>query len=290
MNMLPLEAKSPYLFDWNQLQDDIPHIVRAMDNVIDRTIYPLELQGFEAASKRRIGLGITGLANAAEVLGMPYASDAFIRFESDVLSCLANQAYVASAELAREKGAFPAYDPKQYLQSEYLKILDPWTISQIERYGIRNSHLTSIAPTGTISLTADNISSGIEPPFRLSYDRVINTFDGPRIEPVEDYAYREYGVAGRTADQLTAQEHLDVAATAQEFIDSSVSKTCNVGDDVTYEQFKDLYTHAWESGCKGLTTFRAAGKRAGIFQETETTDAPKACTIDPTTGVRSCDS
>lgn len=281
-----------FAFDWDQFQYDIPHIVRAMDNVIERTIYPIDEQAIEAMQKRRMGLGITGLANTAEVLGYPYASDGFLKFEADVLSALANQAYVASSELAREKGPFTLYTA-QYLDSEYLKVLDPWTVSQIERYGVRNSHLTSIAPTGTISITADNVSSGIEPPFNLKYDRVIQEFDGPRTEEVWDYAYRRYGVAGRTANNLRAREHLDVLATAQEFVDSSVSKTCNVGDDVGYDEFKSLYADAWQMGCKGLTTFRAAGKRAGILTvREEELDKPvaQACVFDPTTGRRTCDS
>lgn len=290
MNMLPPGARSPYLFDWPQFQSDIPHIVRALDNVIDRTIYPLEAQKGEALLKRRMGPGVTALANCAEVLGYPYGSQAFLKFEAEILACLANAAYVASAELAKEKGPFPAYNP-QYLDSEYLKVLDPWTISQIERWGVRNSHLTSIAPTGTISLTADNVSSGIEPPFRLTYDRTIQEFDGFRTETVEDYAYRVYGVAGRTADQLTAQEHLEVLSVAQEFVDSAVSKTCNVGDDVPYDDFKSLYTQAWRAGCKGLTTFRPAGKRTGILtarEEEADEPAAVACTIDPITGAKTC--
>lgn len=289
-NGLLVANGSPYLFDWSQFQSDIPHVVRAMDNVIDRTIYPLEAQKLEAVAKRRMGLGVTGLANTAAVLGYPYGSQAFLQFEAEVLTCLANATYVASAELASEKGTFPAYSP-QYLDSEYLKVLDPWTVSQIERWGVRNSHLTSIAPTGTISLTADNVSSGIEPPFRLTYDRTIQEFDGFRTETVEDYAYRVYGVAGKTADQLTAQEHLEVLAVAQEFVDSAVSKTCNVGDDVAYDQFKGLYTSAWASGCKGLTTFRAAGKRTGILtarEEEADEPAAVACTIDPITGTKTC--
>lgn len=279
-----------FTFDWTQFYDDIVNVVRAMDNVIERTIYPLDEQAIEAMRKRRMGLGVTGLANAAEVLGYPYASAAFLQFEGEVLAALANQAYVASSELASEKGSFSLYSAR-YLDSAFLKVLDPFTISQIERWGVRNSHLTSIAPTGTISLTADNVSSGIEPPYNLRYDRMISEFDGFRTETVEDYAYRVYGVAGRTANSLLAREHLAVLSHAQEFVDSAVSKTCNVGDDVSYEEFKGLYSAAWAAGCKGLTTFRSAGKRAGILtakEEEPDTPAVQACTIDPITGAKTC--
>ena len=154
---------------------------------------------------------------------------------------------------------------------------------------MRDSHLTSIAPTGTISLTADNVSSGIEPPFSLYYDRTIQNFDGHTVQRVEDYAYSQ-GYNGRTANEISADEHVSVLILVSKFVDSAVSKTCNVGDDVTYEQFKSLYYKAWKGGCKGITTFRAAGKRFGILNEVKE-EEPKAeaCFIDPETGQKSCE-
>ena len=275
-----MEANS---FNFRQFADDIRVIVRAMDNVIDRTIYPLPEQKNEAINKRRMGLGVTGLANAAEMLGKPYAGPDFMAFTEDVLSTLRDECYSTSSDLAAEKGSFPMFDSKKYTQGKFIKTLPDWLQEKIASQGIRNSHLTSIAPTGTISLTADNVSSGIEPPFALFYDRTIAGFDGAQVERVQDYAYRK-GVEGRTANEISANDHLQVLALAQRFVDSSISKTCNVGDQVTYEEFKTLYYDAWKLACKGITTFRAAGKRFGILNEAsnDNKDEPQAeaCYID----------
>ncbi len=277
-------------FDYGLFVGDIYHVVRAMDNIIDRTIYPLPEQEQEAKNKRRMGLGVTGLANAAEMCGLPYASPGFMEFTETVLGCLRDHCYSASADLAEDKGAFPLYDEYPYMQGKFIQTLPEWVKEKIKANGIRNSHLTSIAPTGTISLTADNVSSGIEPPFSLFYDRTIQQFDGHQVQRVEDYAYR-HGVSGRTANEISAREHLTVLALASEFVDSAVSKTCNVGDNVSYDDFKNLYYDAWKMGCKGITTFRAAGKRYGILNEVKQEEEPKAeaCYIDPDTGLKSCE-
>ena len=293
-------------FDFTQFKKDIPHIIRAMDNVIDRTIYPLKAQSDEAKNKRRMGLGVTGLANAGEMLGHPYGSEGFMSWAEKVFACLRDNAYRASAALAAEKGAFPLYR-EQYLKGNFIRTLPASVKKEIRKHGIRNSHLTSIAPTGTISLVSDNVSGGIEPVFSHYYDRTIQTFEGPKVERVSDYAYAR-GVEGRKADDITVLEHLEVLALAQHYVDSACSKTCNVGNDVTYEEFKDVYYKAWEMGCKGITTFRAAGKRYGILQTVESEEEEKgqvesvaqevgteedangatACFIDPTTGQREC--
>lgn len=276
-------------FDYGLFVKDIYTVVRAMDNIIDRTIYPLEAQATEARNKRRMGLGVTGLANAGEMCGLPYASEQFMEFTETVLECLRDHCYSASADLAEEKGSFPLYDEYHYMQGKFIQTLPDWVQEKIKRQGIRNSHLTSIAPTGTISLTADNVSSGIEPPFSLYYDRTIQQFDGHTVQRVEDYAYRQ-GYSGRTANEIGAEEHLSVLSLTSQFVDSAVSKTCNVGDNVSYEQFKNLYYDAWKSGCKGITTFRAAGKRYGILNEVKEEDQKtEACFIDPSTGQKSCD-
>ena len=276
-------------FDWDQFKDDIRVVVRAMDNVVDRTIYPLEEQQAEAKSKRRMGLGITGLANAGEMLGKPYASDDFMVFMEQVMRDLRDTSYDASADLAKEKGPFPFWEWEAYSSSKFIQTLPEDIKHKIMTTGIRNSHLTSIAPTGTISLTADNVSSGIEPPFALFYDRTIEGFDGQSVERVEDYAY-SLGIKGRTANEITAEDHVKVLSLASQYVDSAVSKTCNVGDDVDYKEFKDLYYNAWLNGCKGITTFRAAGKRYGILNEANDNE-PKAeaCFIDPDTGQKTCD-
>ena len=288
-------------FDFTQFKNDIPHVVRAMDNVIDRTIYPLKEQEDEAKNKRRMGLGVTGLANAGELLGFPYGSDGFLVWAEKVFACLRDNTYRASALLAKEKGAFPLYR-KEYLKSNFIRTLPASVKKEIREHGIRNSHLTSIAPTGTISLVADNVSGGIEPVFSHSYERTITTFDGPRQEQVEDYAYSR-GVAGRKADDISVLDHLEVLALAQNYVDSACSKTCNVGDNVSYEEFKEVYVKGWQMGCKGVTTFRMSGKRYGILQTVEEKETPEgaiesageagseeaqACFFDPLTGQREC--
>lgn len=291
-----------YSFNFHRFKQDIPHIVRAMDNVIDRTIYPLKQQEDEAICKRRMGLGVTGLANAGEMMGLSYGSENFMAWMEKVLACLRDNAYRASARLAKEKGPFPMYR-QEYLKSNFIRSLPASVKKEIREYGIRNSHLTSIAPTGTISLVANNVSSGIEPPFSHYYDRTVNLIGEQRTERVEDYAYAA-GFTGRTSNELSVLDHLEVLALAQHYVDSACSKTCNVGDDVSFDEFKQVYYKAWEMGCKGITTFRAAGKRYGILQaveeEAETEGETKgsdqqdgekatACYMDPKTGLRSCE-
>jgi len=295
------ESDGNYTFNFTQFKKDIPHVVRAMDNIIDRTIYPLKEQSDEAKAKRRMGLGVTALANAGELLGYPYASPEFLNWSEKVFACLRDNCYRASALLAKEKGAFPMYR-KEYLKSNFVRTLPASVKKEIREHGIRNSHLTSIAPTGTISLVADNVTGGIEPVFSHYYDRTIQTFEGPRVERVEDYAYAR-GVEGRTSSDISVQDHLAVLLLSQHYVDSACSKTCNVGDDVSYEEFKQVYVDAWKGGAKGCTTFRISGKRFGIFNETleeeekvlseneemvEEEGKVEACFIDPLTGQKEC--
>lgn len=277
-----------YQFDYELFREDIAVVVRAMDNIVDRALYPLEPQFQEATNKRRMGLGVTGVANALEALGLPYGSREFCIVLNDILGMFTNECYRQSALLAHEKGPFPLYDAR-YLDSRFLERLDEDVFALIEQYGIRNSHLTSIAPTGTISLTADNISSGIEPVFSYGFDRTIQTAQGPRVERVDDYGVREFGVMGRTADQCSVNEHLAVLEVAQYWMDSAVSKTCNVGSDVSFEDFKDIYMRAYDMGAKGCTTFRAAGKRMGILVAAPEEGEGAACYIDPETGKKTCE-
>ena len=296
-----IEDGDGFEYNWKQFKRDIPHVIRAMDNVIDRTIYPLKAQADEAKNKRRMGLGVTGMANAGEMLGYPYATPEFLNWAEKIFACLRDNAYRASASLAAEKGSFPLYR-EDYLKSNFIRTLPASVKKEIRTHGIRNSHLTSIAPTGTISLVSDNVSGGIEPTFSHYYDRTIQTFDGPKVERVEDYAYSK-GIEGRKANDITVLDHLAVLTLASHYVDSAVSKTCNVGDDVSYEEFKDVYLEAWKAGCKGVTTFRASGKRYGILNETveekeesdgstqetsEESGKAEACFIDPTTGHKEC--
>ena len=288
-----------YAFDWDQYREDIPQVVRAMDNVVDRAIYPLPQQKQEAKDKRRMGLGITGLANAAEALGHEYGSPAFLAFEAEVLDTLRDESYLASAHIAKVKGSFPKFDKDKYLQGQFIKTLREDVRDAIAKYGIRNSHLTSIAPTGTISLCADNVSSGIEPVFAYSFDRTVIEFSGPRVETVEDYGARVFGVRGKACSRVTVQEHVAALTVAAQRVDSAVSKTCNVPSDISWEDFKNVYVSAWEGGAKGCTTFRLGGKRSGILVVKDDGSEPEAdapaeepesqCRIDPATGRHECE-
>ena len=295
-------------FDYGQFKHDIPHVVRAMDNVVDRATYPLLQQKAEAMSKRRMGLGVTGLANAIEALGHEYGSEGFLAVMENIMKTLRDSAYLSSASLAIEKGAFPLYDDI-LLESDFAKTLPSDIRDAIRSCGLRNSHLLSIAPTGTISLSADNVSSGMEPVFSHYYDRTIQTFDGPKVERVEDYGYRVFGVKGKTADELSVFDHVKVLNLASRYVDSACSKTCNVGSDVSWEEFKQVYMDAYEGGASGCTTFRAAGKRYGILNAAASEDVVEdkvedvdnfvdeksvdevggACYFDTATGLRQCE-
>ena len=242
-----------YKFDWVQLRRDIPIVVRAMDNVTDRTTFPLEAQKKEAENKRRMGLGVTGTANAGEALGHVYGSPAFVNFEGKILRAINEGCYKASTELAKEKDPFPLFDKEKFLRSDFVRTsLSPRTKEAIKKNGMRNSHLTSIAPTGTISLCANNISSGIEPVFSLSTKRTIIGPNGPTIESIDDYGARVFGIKGKVSSKCTADDHLSVLIEAYKWVDSSVSKTCNVNPNMPWEEFKQLYMRAWKSGCKRL--------------------------------------
>lgn len=297
-----------WFFNYDKLQFDIPNVVRAMDNVVDRATYPLESQEKEAKDKRRMGLGVTGVANAIEAMGYPYGSDAFLNELGKIMTVIRDTCYRSSVSLAIEKGPFPLFK-KEYLDGGFMLSMPDDIRDLIATYGIRNSHLLSVAPTGTISLSANNVSSGIEPVFSHFYDRTIQTFDGPRVERVEDYGYREFGVKGETADSLSVFDHVKVLNLASKYVDSACSKTCNVGDNVTWEQFKQVYMAAYDGGSSGCTTFRASGKRFGILNATTSEDATPekdsgdhsfvdessvdevggACYFDPATGLRTCE-
>jgi len=232
------------------------------------------------------------------VHGAFYGSEDFVAAERDVLSVLRDTAYLSSVDVAKHKEPFPLYS-EEYLRSGFIEEYMPYEIVRnIERHGIRNSHLTSIAPTGTISLCADNVSSGIEPVFSYETKRLVYRKAGLEEQHVRDYGVEFFGNYGKQAHDVTVNEHLAVLEATVPYIDSAVSKTCNVGPYVLYEDFKDIYMRAWEFGAKGCTTFRSSGKRAGILtaatgmenpERQEVTEEGAACYIDPETGTRSCD-
>ena len=240
--------------------------VRLLDNVIDVSRYPLREQEDEAKAKRRIGLGITGLADALIFCGARYGAEDGVALTRRWLDVIRTAAYRASAELAAEKGPFPAYD-KAILDQPMLASLDEETRALIAEHGLRNGCLTTIAPTGTISLLAGNTSSGIEPVFAFSYQRRVRQPDNSYIqEPVQDYALtmwkRLRGEAPPpehsfvSAQTLAPADHLAMQAVAQQYIDSSISKTINCPEDILFEDFADVYGRAFDLGCKGCTTYR----------------------------------
>ncbi len=240
--------------------------VRMMDNVVDASRFPLEQQAAEAQAKRRIGLGVTGLADALIMTGLRYGSDEAAAKTEEWLRLISEEAYLASADLAAEKGAFPLFDKAEFLKSDIMQRMSSRVRKAVEKHGIRNALLTSIAPTGTISLFAGNVSSGIEPVFAYSYTRKVLQKDGTRTEEeVVDYAVQMWReMKGDTplpdhfvdAQTLAPLAHVKMQAAAQKWVDSSISKTINCPEDISFEAFKSVYMEAWDQGCKGCTTYR----------------------------------
>src|SRR5882762_3683448 len=245
----------------------VPDAVRMMDNIIDISGFPLPEQKEEATQKRRIGLGVTGLADALILCGLRYGSPAAVAATEEWLGTIQRAAYLASTGLAAEKGAFPLFDSAKYLAGETVAALDLELRDAIAKHGIRNALLTSVAPTGTISLFADNVSSGLEPVFSFRYTRNVLMPDGSRREEeVTDYAYRAYRrLRGEStplpeyfvdAQTLAPEDHVVMQAAVQRHIDSSISKTINLPADIPFERFKDVYAQAYALGCKSCTTYR----------------------------------
>ncbi|MGB3554109.1 MAG: adenosylcobalamin-dependent ribonucleoside-diphosphate reductase [Jannaschia sp.] len=252
--------------DEDALGDLTATAIRMMDNVVDASRFPLPAQAKEARAKRRIGLGVTGLADALAMCGLRYGAPEAVAATGDWLRVLANRAYATSAALAAEKGAFPLFDRDAILAAPMVRKLDLDVREAIAAHGLRNALLTSIAPTGTISLLAGNVSSGIEPIFAHSYTRKVLQPDGTRTEEVvEDYAVAEWRrIRGDTplpdsfvaVADLAPGDHVAMQAAAQDWVDSSISKTINVPADIAFDAFSDVYLAAWKSGCKGCTTYR----------------------------------
>ena len=266
------------------MADLVATAVRMMDNVVDASRFPLEAQRREAEAKRRIGLGVTGLADALLMVGLRYGSEEAAAQTETWMHQIARAAYLASVELAKEKGAFPLFDAEGYLASGAMQQMDADVRDAIAEHGIRNALLTSIAPTGTISLYAGNVSSGIEPVFAYAYTRKVLQKDGSKTEEeVIDYAVQmwrdkmgdaelpNYFVNAQT---LAPLEHVRMQAAAQKWVDSSISKTINCPEDISFEAFKDVYMAAWDQGCKGCTTYRpnaVTGSVLSVSSESEKT-------------------
>ncbi|GAA6198382.1 adenosylcobalamin-dependent ribonucleoside-diphosphate reductase [Pseudophaeobacter arcticus] len=285
----PFEASAE--LNQSAMQELVATAVRMMDNVVDVSKFPLEAQAAEAQAKRRIGLGVTGLADALLMLGLEYGSDEAARQTDRWLHAIARAAYLASVDLAKEKGAFPLFDAEAYLASGNMMNMDEDVRDAIREHGIRNALLTSIAPTGTISLYAGNVSSGIEPVFAYAYSRKVLQKDGSRTEEeVVDYAvqmYREkFGTDAALPDYfvnaqtLPPAAHVKMQAAAQKWIDSSISKTINCPEDISFDDFKDVYMQAWDQGCKGCTTYRPNDVTGSVLSVSESADTAPGETAD----------
>ena len=258
-------------FDYEAFQSVVSVATRMLDNVLDATAWPLPQQKAEAMSKRRVGLGFLGLGSSLVMLGIRYDSDAGRAFAQKVSEVMRDAAYLASAELAKEKGQFPLFDSTKYLAGTFAKRLPKNVRAAISKHGLRNSHLLSIAPTGTITLAfADNASNGIEPAFSWVYNRKKRMAAGDsKIYEVADHAWRLYRHQGNdvsddsklpkqfvTALNMSASDHMKMLQVVQPYIDSAISKTVNVPADYPYEDFQNLYMDAWRAGLKGLATYR----------------------------------
>ena len=274
-------------FDFESLKRILPVCVRALDNVLDLTAWPLDKQKQEAHNKRRVGLGFTGLGDALVMLGLRYDTPQALAFSTQVAQFMRDQAYLASVALAQERDPFPLFDADRYFaEGNFASRLPENIQAEIREHGIRNSHLLSIAPTGTISLAfADNASNGIEPPFSWAYTRKKRLQDGGWKEyQVEDHAWRVYREQGGdmenlpaafvTALEISALAHMDMVAAVAPYVDSAISKTVNVPVDYPYTEFEGLYFAAWKAGLKGLATYRPNAVLGSVLSTGVTTPSP----------------
>jgi ribonucleoside-diphosphate reductase alpha chain len=281
----PFEADAE--LDLAHLERIVPAAVRMLDDAIDVSNFPLPAQRHEAQAKRRMGLGVTGLADALIMCRLRYGGTEAVAATERWMRAIERAAYLASAELAAEKRSFPLFDRGRYLEGEHVRGLDADVRKEIAGKGIRNALLTSIAPTGTISIFADNVSSGLEPVFSFKYNRNVLMPDGTRREEeVTDYAYRlfrrmkgdgaplpDYFVDAQT---LRPRDHVVMQAAVQKYVDSSISKTINVPVDISFEEFKDVYSLAYERGCKGCTTYRPNEITGAVLKVKEAEPEPQA--------------
>jgi ribonucleoside-diphosphate reductase alpha chain len=289
-------VRSPFTpearIDFESLADTAQIAVRLLDNVIDASQFPLPEQAENAQRARRIGLGITGLADVLVMLGLTYGSDRSISLAADIMRCICHAAYRASIALAKEKTSFPYFERDRYLQSPFIRSLPQDIQEGISAYGIRNSHLIAIAPTGTISLLGGNVSSGLEPIFAASYNRKVLVENGTTKDFVlTDYAlhrWRESSGQAKglpvgfvTASELPVRAHIAMQAALQPFVDNSISKTINVPSNCPFSEFKQIYDLAYDHGLKGCTTFRPNPITGTVLSEGAAgVDAPHCCVLE----------
>jgi len=261
--------------DMAGIRDTVAVAVRLLDNVIDCSQFPLQPLAEQAHGSRRIGLGITGLGDTLIMLGLGYATDTARRQARDIMQSVCHTAYSASIELAGEKGCFPFYERDAYAQGAFIRSLPDSIRGGIARQGMRNSHLTAIAPNGTISLLAGNVSSGIEPVFDFHYRRrILNRAGDYETFEVTDYAFRAWQTSMQRqpppgyfvdARSLPPLAHLKMQAALQPFVDNAISKTINIPEDYSFADFRSLYVDAYHAGVKGCTTFRPTPVRGEIL-------------------------
>ncbi|MDF1733521.1 MAG: adenosylcobalamin-dependent ribonucleoside-diphosphate reductase, partial [Minwuia sp.] len=276
--------------DLDALDGIIPLAVRMMDNVTDVSNFPLEEQRREAQAKRRIGLGVTGLADALIMCRARYGTAEAVALTEKWMAAIRHRAYLASVDLAREKGPFPLFDRDAYLSGTAIRDLEPEVRAGIAEHGIRNALVTSIAPTGTISLFADNVSSGLEPVFSFSYTRSVLMPDGSRREEeVSDHAVRRWKHSHGNqplpdyfvdAQSLSPADHVRMQAAVQKYVDASISKTINCPEDISFEDFREVYMMAYETGCKGCTTYRPNEITGSVLHVKKPEAQPAAETVD----------
>jgi ribonucleoside-diphosphate reductase alpha chain len=277
--------------DTAALEEAVAIAVRMLDNVIDASDFPLPAQQEQARGSRRIGLGITGLADALLMLGFRYDSDAGRTVAADAMRTVCHGAYRASANIAREKGCFPFFDAERFMKSPFVAALPADLRKEIHSHGIRNSHLTAIAPTGTISLLANGISNGIEPVFAARYRRaVLNTSGGTREFDIEDAACRQWRM--RAGDDsmppsfvdvsgIAPRDHLAMQAALQPYVDEAISKTVNVPEGIDFAAFRSLYKDAYTMGLKGVTAFRPNSVTGAVVtMPGPEADSAHCCTIE----------
>ncbi|MBC3870683.1 adenosylcobalamin-dependent ribonucleoside-diphosphate reductase [Undibacterium oligocarboniphilum] len=281
-------------FDTEAFQEVVTVATRMLDNVLNATAWPLPQQEAEAMSKRRVGLGFLGLGSSLVMLGIRYDSEEGREFARQVSEAMRDAAYLASTELAKEKGAFPLFDSTRYLAGVFAQRLPKDIRKAIAKHGLRNSHLLSIAPTGTITLAfADNASNGIEPAFSWVYNRKKRMAAGDaRVYEVADHAWRLYRAMGNdvsddnklphqfvTALNMSASDHMKMLQVVQPYIDSSISKTVNVPADYPYADFQNLYMDAWRAGLKGLATYRPNNILGSVLSVSSADAAPETKTV-----------
>jgi ribonucleoside-diphosphate reductase alpha chain len=273
--------------DWDGLQKTVIVATRFLDNVIAISQYPLKMQRSEAYATRRIGLGITGLADMFVMLGVRYGSEASLKLAEQVMKFMMESTWQASIDLAKERGVFPTFHAQKYLQGNFVKLLPEEMRHEIEHHGIRNSHHNTIAPTGTISLLANNVSNGLEPILGHDYERKIRNAQGDTSTfSVTNYALRIWRKMGNTeklppawvnAEDVSPMQHLHVQAAVQPFIDNAISKTIHLPEHFPLEQLSEVYTEAYKLGLKGCNIFRPNAITGSIISQMEIKDSIDQC-------------